>query len=259
MAPDGRTQGAGLFTSCYDSLFARKNYAREADRILSIAGRVLPRVPGRILEIGCGTGSHTVEFAKRRVPLTAVDIDGRMLSLARKKLGRIEGADVSFFHGPVEKLPEKNFGLALALFNVVTYIPDRLRLDAFFRAVHERLAPAGLFVFDCWNGVAAILDPPGKKRWKVRHGGGTLHCLLASRTDFFRQTTTLTYRLRIIGKDGKEKKRGEYSFEQFLWTPREIGFAIEEAGFSGFSCIPAFEPDKAAGPGDWKIMFICRK
>ena len=39
-----------------------------------------------ILEIGCGTGNHTVELAKKVSQVLALDIDPQMVALAKDKI-----------------------------------------------------------------------------------------------------------------------------------------------------------------------------
>jgi SAM-dependent methyltransferase len=67
---------------------------------------------------------------------------------------------LGYFHGAVEDSPDEPYDLAAAMFNVVTYVPDVAALERFFGAVSRRLKPGASFVFDAWNGVAALRDPP---------------------------------------------------------------------------------------------------
>ena len=64
-------------------------------------------VPGRgarALDLGCGTGDHSIELARRGWSVTAVDAVPRAVERARAKLPA-PGADVSFVVGDVTVLP----------------------------------------------------------------------------------------------------------------------------------------------------------
>lgn len=248
-----------LFYRYYDELFASKRYDEEIDCVFSTATKWSLTPCDRILEIGCGTGNHTLELAKHQVPVTAIDLDGHMIAQAREKVDAMGLGNVQFFHGSVESVEGHGFGLAVALFNVVTYVPDSLSLAVFFRTVYERLKPGGVFIFDCWNGVAAIRQPPESKRLEYDMGDRAIRCQVINETDLFTQKTTLHYDISIHGRDGEEIESDRYSIRQTLWTPMQITDSILASGLEKLVCSRLFEPQVEATHQDWKIMFVCRR
>jgi len=61
----------------------------------------------RVLEIGCGIGTDTMNFARNGASVTAVDISEKSLEIARKR-AEVNGlADrIRFFHGSAEQLDQ---------------------------------------------------------------------------------------------------------------------------------------------------------
>ena len=66
-----------------DNVFT-KNTLAEVDFLID----VLALAPGAgILDVGCGTGRHSVELARRGYRMTGVDISAGMLAQAKKNRG----------------------------------------------------------------------------------------------------------------------------------------------------------------------------
>lgn len=245
-----------LFYRYYDSLYRAKDYASEIETVLSVLGT--NRKPQRVLEIGCGTGNHTIELAKRVSEVVAIDIDNAMCERCLNKLKDREIKNVNVACALVEQLSLKEIDLAVALFNVVTYVDTFASLRTFFRGVRECLRIDGYFVFDCWNGVAALRDPPSDKKSECDVPEGTLHCKITSRNNLLEQITDLDFKFQLSNSQGEIEVEDTFSFRQRLWTPSELTDALESAGFRVDQVCKLFEPWLKPDADDWKIMFFCQ-
>jgi 2-polyprenyl-3-methyl-5-hydroxy-6-metoxy-1,4-benzoquinol methylase len=81
----------------------------------------------RVLEIGCGIGTDTMNFARHGALVTAVDLSGKSLEIARKRAAVYELTDgIRFFHGSAEQLekviPLEPFDLIYS-FGVIHHTP----------------------------------------------------------------------------------------------------------------------------------------
>jgi len=63
----------GDYARYYDVLYQDKDYAGEADFVLSCLVRRQGE-PRTLLDLGCGTGRHGLEMARRGVSVTGVDM-----------------------------------------------------------------------------------------------------------------------------------------------------------------------------------------
>jgi malonyl-CoA O-methyltransferase len=95
-----------------------------------------------ILDLGCGTGRHSVRMAGAGACVTAVDFSSGMLEQARQKAG--EGNIRFQVHDLSQPLPfaEKSFDRVLCAL-VVDHIED---LDKLFSEMHRVCRPAGYVV-----------------------------------------------------------------------------------------------------------------
>ena len=79
----------------------------------------------RILEIGCGIGTDTMSFAKKGAQVTAVDLSGHSLSIARDR-AQLYGYNVTFVQANAEELswsvPVETYDLVYS-FGVIHHTP----------------------------------------------------------------------------------------------------------------------------------------
>ncbi|MGB2953360.1 MAG: methyltransferase domain-containing protein [Gaiellaceae bacterium] len=100
--------------------------------------RLLGDGPGRLLDVGCGTGEHSAVFAGRGWTVTGVDVSEEMLRLARER-----GLDV--VQADATSLPFRE-----ASFDAVASLWTHTDLDDFAAVVCEVarvLRPGGSFVY----------------------------------------------------------------------------------------------------------------
>jgi SAM-dependent methyltransferase len=135
-----------------------KNTMKEVDFILDELN--LP--PGcSILDMGCGTGRHAVEFAKRGYQVTGVDISSGMLAEA-KTAAREAKIKVKWIHSDATQfISDKLFDAALCLcegaFSLLCKDDDPIEHDLnILRNVHAALKPGAYFILTALNGFAKI-------------------------------------------------------------------------------------------------------
>lgn len=246
-----------LFYTHYDRLQSDKDYRAEVGGILALYERHSRNKLNRILDVGCGTGSHALELARMGYDVLGVDIDPRMIALARKKQKAERDLLLDFRCAGIARVKEKGFQLAVSLFNVVNYIQDTKRLFAFFQSIRERLIRGGIFLFDVWNGVAALRELPGTREKVITLDHETLRCTVEAATDLMEQKTVLRYLVRVcaLGRD----RRFEHEMEHFLWTPRCLRDLLGMAHLHTLEVLPFMQQDREAGPSDWKITFVARR
>jgi SAM-dependent methyltransferase len=119
----------------YDAEFAEGDSGRSAR---GIAVRLLGPGPGKLLDVGCGTGAHTAAFAAAGWDTTGVDLSEDQLRLAR-------GRGVEVLQADAARLPFED-----ASFDAAVSIFTHTDVDDFAAAVRETarvLRPGGRFVY----------------------------------------------------------------------------------------------------------------
>ena len=105
-----------------------------------------------ILDLGCGTGRHSVELAKRGYKVTGIDLSADQLKAAREKAKK-EKVSVNFIQMDARKLElTEKFGLVIMLceggFSLME--TDEENFDILKNAV-SALEPGGKFIFTALN------------------------------------------------------------------------------------------------------------
>lgn len=131
---DGTARYDGL-ADWYDAEFAE---ARSGLAARAIVLRLLGEPRGRLVDIGCGTGAHTVAFAEAGWQVSGVDVSQDQLRLARER-----GLDVLQADACSLPLDDESFDAAVSIFT-------HTDMDGFAGAVREIarvLRPGGQLVY----------------------------------------------------------------------------------------------------------------
>lgn len=129
----------------YDSENAGR---RDEDFYLALAKRLQAE---RITDIGCGTGTLTVDLAGAGHTATGIDPAGPMLDIARTRRG---GAQVRWIHGSAAEAPDDDADLVIMNGHVAQYF---LTSDEWAQAladIHRTLRPGGHLAFEARNPAA---------------------------------------------------------------------------------------------------------
>lgn len=120
--------------------------------------------PGRLLDLGCGTGRLLVYAAQRGFQAVGVDLSAKMLAVAAQK-ARDAGVQVSLIRASIvalEAFADSSFDHAACLFStlgMVNGVENRRRVVAH---AHRLLRPGGRFVLHVHNRWFNLLDGAGR-------------------------------------------------------------------------------------------------
>ncbi len=140
-------EGYSAIARVYDRLNAELDYATWADFVEACMDRFLPARPALVLDLACGTGSMTLELARRGYDMIGVDGSEEMLAEAFNRakgdpriLWLLQDMRTFELYGTV--------GAVTCCLDSLNYLLSKEDLSACFSTVHNYLDPDGLFLFD---------------------------------------------------------------------------------------------------------------
>ncbi len=212
------------FSQYYDRLMQEVDYpARAAD--LADLFATFDRMPTLLLDLACGTGGFSLEFAKRGVEVIGVDPSAEMLCVAREK-AEAAGQQILFLCQPGQEL--ELYGTvdgAICCLDSLNHITDPADFDETLRRVSLFLEPGRLFLFDVntvYKHRAVLAD-----RTFVLEAD-PVFCVWQNHFDPATLTTDVT--LDFFERTGETYRRTTEWIEERAYAPRRIVQALRRAG-----------------------------
>lgn len=129
-----------VFGTFYDAVMGDR--AKSAKYLHKIIREARPNA-GKVLELGCGTGS-IAKYLARHYEVSGLDISGRMLSIARQKL---PGASL-YQQDMVNFDIDDRFDVICCVFDSINHLRRFADWIKVFGNVRRHLLPGGCFIFD---------------------------------------------------------------------------------------------------------------
>jgi len=198
---------------------------RAAPQVIPILRRHGIRA-GRVVEVGCGSGTLARRLVDAQYSVVGFDISPAMIRLARHKV-----PEATFRVASLTEARMPGCDAVVAIGEVVTYVPARNRgtglppaLRAFFSRVHEAVEPGGLFIFDFIESGAGRTFQA-----KSRSGGDWV---IAVHAELDTREQVLTRRIVTIRRVGRQYRRAQETHRVRIYSRRAVAEALADAGFT---------------------------
>jgi len=199
--------------------YEQNPFAAFADQEVQFLLNLYPVPTGsRILDVGCGTGRHAREFARRGYRVTGVDLSPGMLRVAREKAAA-ENLQIEFVEADATNfLLDGMFDYAVCLceggLGLIQRGEDAAAHDsAIFQRIAAHLKPNAPFVLTCLNGYNLIRQMKDEHIAEGRFDPATMVAFYTDEWELPEGTRQVTVYER-------------------LFIPPEVTRMVSEAGFT---------------------------
>ena len=224
--------GYGSISGIYDKVNSEIDYCAWADFIESCFDKYLKNKPSLVLDLACGTGSMTLELARRGYDMIGVDGSEDMLAEAYNRMYDCEMSGILYLRQDMRAFElYGTVGAVTCCLDSINYLSGDGELGSCFACVHNYLDPDGLFIFD--------VNTPYKFE-NIYSDNSYIHeteldgrsVLCAWQNEYDKESKLCSFYLSVFeeGEDGKYTRADEIQTER-CFDSSEIKTALEGAGF----------------------------
>ena len=229
------------------------DFSRQAFRRLSVLCREHGLLPGRHLDLGCGTGTLAVLMSNAGWKVIGLDSSEAMLAKANQKASDA-GCAVELAQQDMRSLKiAEPVQLVTAFYDTVNHLLFAEDVEATFRGVASALRPGGLFIFDVnteatfrqiWGGVTHFIETPQASTIYQMSYDPDTRLAKGLVTGFLRH--------------GDLYERFQEEIVERYWPPESLDHQVTAAGLRPIRR-EAFNPFPLPGGGDLKWLWIVNR
>lgn len=249
---------SGPFAEHYDLIYRGKEYQAESKAVTELCAAHGVEVPGRLLDVACGTGRHSMCLHELGWTVTGVDASEDMLERARA-VATEEGRDVRFERQDMRELSlGGTFDVIVCLFDAIGYAISDDGVIQTLSAIRQHLEPEGVFIFEMWHAPAMLLHhEPVRVRRIEDQGGREIVRISETTVDALSSTATVNFTFFVPDDDSAYSRYEESHRNRFFSVP-EMEALLEAAGLNALRWYPGLIEDGAIDQDTWHVVGAAR-
>jgi SAM-dependent methyltransferase len=244
------------YANYYDLYYAQKDYKGEVDYIISLSKLYTNREINNVLDIGCGTGGHIIQFCKQGIHVKGIDLSPIMVKTAQEKiitkgikgLAEIEIADIRSYRDDVK------YDLIVSMFAVMGYITANKDIIVVLKTIKSQLQKNGLFIFDVWFGPTVLHDMPETRIHEYEKDGKIIIKFVQPNLNVLNETVDVDYTILTLENGRYEISKESHCMRYYFI--QQIKLLIENADLKLCAILPFREISGTPKLGDWNITIV---
>ena len=211
----------------------------------------------KILDVGCGTGRHSIELSKRGYTVTGIDLSTSQLNSARQKASLLN-LTIDFQEQDARKLSFANeFDVAIMLCEGGFALMETDEMNyAILESVTKALKDSCKFIFTTLNGLFPLYHSVEKFCDESTKDGNATYRSNTFDLMTFREHNMLNF------EDDDGNKQSLQCSERF-YVPSEINWLLKSLGYKSIQIfgakLGAFSKDDKLTTEDFEMLVIAEK
>lgn len=220
------------YSKQYDGLYAAKDYKFECDMLQEAITRCSPIKPRSLLDVGCGTGGHALELARRGYNVTGVDLSQAMLDAAANKSDELlDCTPPKWLLGDMRTFETgQRHDFAYMMFAVIGYMNSNDDVIAGLANIRRHLNIGSLFVCDFWYGPSVLATRPTDRIREVSTLDSLVIRAANTELDIASHTAEVTFKLWALDRGRLMDQTVEKHHVRYFF-PQEFSLFLSCSGF----------------------------
>lgn len=210
-----------------------------------------------IIDIGCGTGRHSIELAKRGYSMTGIDLSESLLQKAREK-AKQNDVEIVFLQHDARNLPfEKQFDAAIMMCEGGFPLMETDEMNyEILKKVSQSLKENAKFIFTTLNGLFPIFNSIEEFCGSnSEDGNATYH------KNTFDIMTFRDFNITKVADDSGVEK--ELECNERYYIPSEITWLLKSLGFTKIEIfgakLGAFSREDKLTMNDFEMLVVAER
>ncbi|QEY34062.1 class I SAM-dependent methyltransferase [Caproiciproducens galactitolivorans] len=240
------------FARYYDNLTQNVGYSERADYICALLKR-FKHDAGLTLDLACGTGSLTIELAKRKIDVYGIDASASMLSVAQQKAAE-NGLQLLFLCQKMQNIDlYGTVDTVICMLDSINHLTSERDVQKTFSRVSLFLNPGGYFLFDI-NTLYKHQYVLGNHTFV--YDTDEVYCVWQN--SFDEKTGRVGIMLDFFERDGCTYRRASEHFYERAYDIQKILSMLTQAGLE---TVGLFDDLSFEKPGDQaeRIVVVAKK
>lgn len=129
------------FAKYYDKFYQNKDYQKEVNFLKKFINKT-----DKIIDIGCGTGTHASLLEKDGYNIDGIDLNQEMLDIAKNRLSS------NLYNQNILDINLNNkYNIIISMFAVINHLKDTIELEQALLNLKKILLPNGKIIIDLHN------------------------------------------------------------------------------------------------------------
>lgn len=211
----------------------------------------------RILDIGCGTGRHSIELSKRGYNITGIDLSDSLLARAREKAEK-QGLKIDFLKHDARDLPFVNeYDLVIMICEGAFPLMETDEMNyQILKSATKSLKEHGKLIFTTLNGLFPLFHSVKEFHSSTSEEGNATY-----RSNTFDLMTFRDHNItEFVDDDGNKK---ELECNERYYVPSEISWLLKTLGYTKIEIfgakLGAFSRNDKLTTEDFEMLVIAEK
>jgi len=211
----------------------------------------------KILDIGCGTGRHSIELARRGYHITGIDLSESQLARANEK-AKEQNLAIGFQKQDARKLPfNKEFELAIMICEGAFPLMETDEMNfQILESAAKTLKDKGKLIFTTLNGLFPLFHSVKEFLARAGEEGNATYD-----DNTFDLMTFRDYNKTVVTDDAGNKK--ELACNERYYVPSEITWLLKSLGFKTIDIygakLGAFSRKDKLTTEDFEMLVVAEK